>query len=130
MPQLTWFITGCSSGFGSAFVSAIVARGDRVIATARKAEDIVQFAGENVHTLELDVTAAQAKLDEKMGKALEVWGELMFWSTMRDISRAHRWSRRGNCSIVPRLVNNGWEMRSEPFLTYLRQQRGAFHQSV
>jgi len=74
MPQLTWFITGCSSGFGEAFVSAISARGDRIIATARNLDDIAHLAGENVHTLELDVTSTQEELNAKISAAQDVFG--------------------------------------------------------
>ena len=31
----TWFITGASSGFGTAFAEFALARGDNVVATAR-----------------------------------------------------------------------------------------------
>ncbi|MBU6153712.1 MAG: SDR family NAD(P)-dependent oxidoreductase [Bdellovibrionales bacterium] len=35
MKQKTWFITGCSTGFGRILSEQLLARGDRVIATAR-----------------------------------------------------------------------------------------------
>jgi NAD(P)-dependent dehydrogenase (short-subunit alcohol dehydrogenase family) len=31
-----WFITGCTSGFGRALVDIVGARGERVVATARR----------------------------------------------------------------------------------------------
>ena len=34
----TWMITGCSSGFGKVLAEAVLARGDQLVATARKAE--------------------------------------------------------------------------------------------
>jgi NAD(P)-dependent dehydrogenase (short-subunit alcohol dehydrogenase family) len=36
----TWFITGTSSGFGRALAEALIAKGERVIATARKIESL------------------------------------------------------------------------------------------
>ena len=33
----TWLITGCSSGFGKVLVKVVLARGDRLVATAREA---------------------------------------------------------------------------------------------
>ncbi|MDF3026037.1 MAG: family NAD(P)-dependent oxidoreductase [Fluviicola sp.] len=54
-----WFITGTSRGFGRVWTEAILKRGDKVAATARKLESIADFKekyGENVLTLELDVT--------------------------------------------------------------------------
>jgi NADP-dependent 3-hydroxy acid dehydrogenase YdfG len=38
MAPLVWLVTGCSSGFGAAFVHEIIARGDKAIAIGRKAE--------------------------------------------------------------------------------------------
>jgi NADP-dependent 3-hydroxy acid dehydrogenase YdfG len=60
-----WFITGTSRGFGRIWTEAALKRGDKVAATARKLESIADLNekyGENVLTLELDVTDhAQAK---------------------------------------------------------------------
>ncbi|RFS13493.1 SDR family NAD(P)-dependent oxidoreductase [Emticicia sp. C21] len=60
-----WFITGASRGFGQVWVEAALKRGDKVAATARKLESIAglnEKYGENVLTLELDVTnTEQAK---------------------------------------------------------------------
>jgi NADP-dependent 3-hydroxy acid dehydrogenase YdfG len=54
-----WFITGTSRGFGRVWTEAALERGDRVAATARSLESIADLKekyGENVLTLELDVT--------------------------------------------------------------------------
>lgn len=54
-----WFITGASRGFGRVWAEAALMRGDKVAATARKLESIAGLKekyGENVLTLELDVT--------------------------------------------------------------------------
>jgi len=54
-----WFITGTSRGFGRVWAEAALKRGDKVAATARKLESIADLKekyGENVLTLELDVT--------------------------------------------------------------------------
>lgn len=54
-----WFITGTSRGFGRVWAEAALKRGDRVAATARKLASIADLKekyGENVLTLELDVT--------------------------------------------------------------------------
>jgi NADP-dependent 3-hydroxy acid dehydrogenase YdfG len=54
-----WFITGASRGFGRVWADAALKRGDKVAATARTLESIADFKekyGENVLTLELDVT--------------------------------------------------------------------------
>lgn len=61
-----WFITGASRGFGRVWADAALRRGDRVAATARRLESIADLNekyGENVLTLELDVTKpGQAKI--------------------------------------------------------------------
>lgn len=54
-----WFITGASRGFGRVWADAALKRGDKVAATARKMKSIADLNekyGENVLTLELDVT--------------------------------------------------------------------------
>ncbi len=54
-----WFITGTSRGFGRVWADAALKRGDKVAATARKLESIADLKekyGDNVLTLELDVT--------------------------------------------------------------------------
>lgn len=54
-----WFITGTSRGFGRVWAEAALKRGDKVAATARKVDsikDLREKYGDNVLTLELDVT--------------------------------------------------------------------------
>lgn len=54
-----WFITGCSSGFGRALAERVLARGWRVVATARDVAAIASLAAageDRVLTLPLDVT--------------------------------------------------------------------------
>jgi len=54
-----WFITGASRGFGRVWAQAALERGDKVVATARKQtslDELTDRFGENVLTLELDVT--------------------------------------------------------------------------
>jgi NADP-dependent 3-hydroxy acid dehydrogenase YdfG len=57
----TWFITGCSSGFGQALAEAALMAGDYVIATARRPDDLAQLvhvgAG-RCKALALDITDA------------------------------------------------------------------------
>lgn len=57
-----WFITGCSSGFGRELAKLVIARGCRVVVTARdKAQvaDLVRGAENDTVALDLDVTIAQ-----------------------------------------------------------------------
>lgn len=55
----TWFITGCSSGFGQRLALAAARRGDQVVATARDVATIEEMArpfADRMITLPLDVT--------------------------------------------------------------------------
>ena len=60
-----WLITGASRGLGRAFTEAVLEAGDRVVATARNPEQLVELEGrypERVCSVALDVTnEAQAK---------------------------------------------------------------------
>lgn len=61
--QKTWFITGCSGGFGKLLAEAAAARGDNVVATARNAaslEDLRQRYPQTLRALALDVTRADS----------------------------------------------------------------------
>jgi NAD(P)-dependent dehydrogenase (short-subunit alcohol dehydrogenase family) len=55
----TWFITGCSTGFGRALATYALERGDRVVATARDVTSLAALEerfGDRVLTRALDVT--------------------------------------------------------------------------
>jgi NAD(P)-dependent dehydrogenase (short-subunit alcohol dehydrogenase family) len=76
--QPTWFITGSSSGFGRAFAEHAIARGFRVVATARNAgalADLVARAPERVLALSLDVTAPGAP-EAAVRAAVERFGRI------------------------------------------------------
>jgi NAD(P)-dependent dehydrogenase (short-subunit alcohol dehydrogenase family) len=54
-----WFITGTSTGFGRSIAEEVLARGERVIATARDPKalaELVAIAPDRVHAIQLDVT--------------------------------------------------------------------------
>lgn len=57
MSTNVWLITGCSSGLGRDIALAAAARGDRVVATARRLESIRALASERIKLLQLDVCA-------------------------------------------------------------------------
>ncbi|MDX6282808.1 MAG: hypothetical protein QOH03_3879 [Kribbellaceae bacterium] len=59
----TWLITGSSRGLGRELTKAVLAAGDRVVATARKPEqldDLVAQYGDQIRAVALDVTDAEA----------------------------------------------------------------------
>jgi Short-chain alcohol dehydrogenase of unknown specificity len=58
-----WFITGCSTGFGRELAEQVLARGERVVLTARNPEQLQEIATKYPDTalaLPLDVTSEQA----------------------------------------------------------------------
>jgi NAD(P)-dependent dehydrogenase (short-subunit alcohol dehydrogenase family) len=76
-PQV-WFVTGSSRGFGRALVKAALEAGDRVVATARRPEQLSEFTrdyGEQVLPLALDVTDAGA-VNAAVSAAVEHFGRL------------------------------------------------------
>lgn len=75
MPQLTWLVTGCSSGFGEVFVKRILARGDRAIATTRgDTARLAELKDAGAAVLSLDVTASQAEINAKVEEAIAIYG--------------------------------------------------------
>lgn len=74
----TWFITGCSSGFGRSLAEAALLAGDTVLATARKAEDLEMLehlgAG-RCHGFQLDITDA-ARTRHVIAEAAQVTGRV------------------------------------------------------
>lgn len=74
-PQV-WLITGTSSGFGAEFVKQVIARGDKVIATARNMDRISHLKDIGAATLQLDVTAPQDELDRKADEAISIHGRV------------------------------------------------------
>lgn len=74
----TWFITGCSTGLGRSLTEAALQKGYRVIATARKPEqlnDIVDQYPETVKAVRLDITNP-AEVREAVGKAIDTFGQI------------------------------------------------------
>lgn len=43
MSPRVWFITGCSTGFGRALATAVIARGDCAVVTARNTDQIADI---------------------------------------------------------------------------------------
>jgi NAD(P)-dependent dehydrogenase (short-subunit alcohol dehydrogenase family) len=70
-----WLVTGSSSGFGRAIVDAALARGDRVVATARHTESLTELAGERVLLVSLDVTRRE-QVEAAVAAALERFGRI------------------------------------------------------
>ncbi|KAK7049935.1 hypothetical protein VNI00_005365 [Paramarasmius palmivorus] len=79
--QLVWFITGTTSGFGHRLVKSALARGDRVIATARSFEKLEAMYSdvqdrENLRLLELDITIGFEKIKGIVEEGVKAWGRI------------------------------------------------------
>jgi NAD(P)-dependent dehydrogenase (short-subunit alcohol dehydrogenase family) len=71
-----WFITGASSGFGRAIADAVLARGERVVATARHTADLDALAAEeHVDVMALDVTVAEQR-DAAIAHTIDRFGRV------------------------------------------------------
>ena len=78
MTQSVWFITGSSTGFGRSLTEAVLKQGDRVVATARKPEqldDLVQHYPDQVKAVRLDVTDPQ-EVRDAIAAALDAFGRI------------------------------------------------------
>jgi NAD(P)-dependent dehydrogenase (short-subunit alcohol dehydrogenase family) len=78
MASQTWFITGCSTGFGRALAELLLEQGERVVVTARKPERLevlVAAHGERALALPLDVTRAE-DIERAVGEALWRFGTI------------------------------------------------------
>ncbi|KAL1725378.1 hypothetical protein EV714DRAFT_221409 [Schizophyllum commune] len=76
--QLVWVITGTSTGLGRELAKAALARGDKVIATAR-ARSIAKLDDlkvEGADAIELDVTAPLDTLKAAAEKAVAIYGRV------------------------------------------------------
>ncbi|KAL8947608.1 MAG: hypothetical protein Q9222_006134 [Ikaeria aurantiellina] len=74
MGKLTWLVTGCSSGFGEQAVHSVLARGDNVIATGRKADErLAHLKGTGAAILDLDVSAPEKDIFAKAQEALRIY---------------------------------------------------------
>jgi NAD(P)-dependent dehydrogenase (short-subunit alcohol dehydrogenase family) len=72
----TWLITGCSSGFGRDIAAAALARGDNVVATARRRESLADLEGaDRVLTVALDVTKPD-QIEDAVKAALDRFGRI------------------------------------------------------
>jgi len=73
-----WFITGCSTGFGRELAKAVLARGWRCVASARRVETLADLAPDSDDRLlkvALDVTD-DAQIDEAVAAAKQRFGAI------------------------------------------------------
>jgi NADP-dependent 3-hydroxy acid dehydrogenase YdfG len=77
MAPLVWLVTGATSGLGEALVSRIVAKGDKVVATGRRAEQrLANLRSDDVTVVDLDVSASRENVAAQVKKAWEAFGRI------------------------------------------------------
>nr|XP_036587568.1 short-chain oxidoreductase [Colletotrichum truncatum]KAF6798510.1 short-chain oxidoreductase [Colletotrichum truncatum] len=70
----TWFITGCSSGFGEILVRKLCAEGDNVIATGRQADvKLAHLQDTGAKIMDLDVSASEDVIRAKVAEAWDLF---------------------------------------------------------
>lgn len=72
----TWFITGCSSGFGSEIAKTALADGHNVVATARDAGKLKDLEKLGAYILSLDITAPDDEIEKVVAQAVKKFGSL------------------------------------------------------
>jgi NAD(P)-dependent dehydrogenase (short-subunit alcohol dehydrogenase family) len=76
--ERVWFITGSSAGLGRALTEAVLARGERAVATARTPErvrDLIERYPAQALVLELDVTR-QNQVRQAVSEAIDRFGRI------------------------------------------------------
>ncbi|CDO68982.1 hypothetical protein BN946_scf184777.g12 [Trametes cinnabarina] len=80
--ELVWFVTGASRGLGLALTKRILARGDRVVATARNLNAFDPLLADpstdrsRILILQLDVTSPADAVQGVVREAVEHWGRI------------------------------------------------------
>ncbi|KAL4876849.1 hypothetical protein BJY04DRAFT_231304 [Aspergillus karnatakaensis] len=124
--SLVWFITGCSSGFGNLFVPAILARGDKVIATARNASSLDEFKdSDNVRILQLDVTASPDELAAKAADAVDLFGRVDVLVNNAGYVLSGVWEEVSHDQVLDQMQTNlfGQMNVARAFLPHMRKRR-------
>ena len=73
-----WLITGSSTGFGRSLAEAVLKYGHRVVATARKPEqldDLIKQYPETASSIRLDVTNT-SEVQEAIKSAIDAFGSV------------------------------------------------------
>jgi NAD(P)-dependent dehydrogenase (short-subunit alcohol dehydrogenase family) len=73
-----WFITGTSSGFGQELALAALARGDKVIATARNVSKLKALEEAGADVLQFDVTSPLQEMRKSAEAARALHGSIDF----------------------------------------------------
>ena len=72
----TWFITGCSSGFGLEIAKAAIAAGDKVVATSRHATKLKELEDAGALVISLDIAGGDGEVNKAVAKAIDTFGSI------------------------------------------------------
>jgi NAD(P)-dependent dehydrogenase (short-subunit alcohol dehydrogenase family) len=122
-----WLITGASTGFGRLLAETVLAEGGRVIATARRAEQIADFAEKYPGTargLVLDVTRPE-QIEAVAREAIGAWGRIDVLVNNAGYGIAGGIEEATEAEFLPVLETNvlGLIRVTRAFLPQLRKQR-------
>jgi len=125
--QLVWFITGASTGFGRELAEQTLRAGYRVVATARKPDQLADFAShypETALTLALDVTD-QTSVDRAVSAAIEHFGRVDVVVNNAGYGLAGAIEEATEAEYMPVFETNlfGLIRVTKAFLPHLRKQR-------
>jgi NAD(P)-dependent dehydrogenase (short-subunit alcohol dehydrogenase family) len=122
-----WFITGASTGFGRILAEQLLAKGDKVVATARKPEqiaDLRQRYPETVLTAALDITDPAA-IEAAVTAAIETFGHIDVLVNNAGYGLAGAIEEATEAEFMPVFETNvfGLIRVTRAVLPYLRRQR-------
>jgi NAD(P)-dependent dehydrogenase (short-subunit alcohol dehydrogenase family) len=122
-----WFITGASTGFGRILAEQLLAKGEQVVATARKPEqiaDLRQQYPETALTLALDVTSETA-VEAAITAAIETFGHIDVLVNNAGYGLAGAIEEATEAEFMPVFETNvfGLIRVTRAVLPYLRRQR-------
>jgi NADP-dependent 3-hydroxy acid dehydrogenase YdfG len=126
-PQRVWFITGASTGFGRLLAEQALRAGHKVIATARKPEQVANFGyhySDRCLVLPLDVTN-QAQIDSAVTQAIAQFGRVDVLVNNAGYGVAGAIEEVSEAEYMPMFETNvfGLLRVTRAFLPHLRKQR-------
>jgi NADP-dependent 3-hydroxy acid dehydrogenase YdfG len=71
-----FFITGCSSGFGTEIAKAALHAGHKVVATSRNVSKLGHLKELGAHTMSLDINGSDADIVKAVKEAEGVYGTI------------------------------------------------------
>jgi NAD(P)-dependent dehydrogenase (short-subunit alcohol dehydrogenase family) len=126
-PQRVWFITGASTGFGRLLAEQTLRAGHKVIATARKPEQIANLShhySDRCVVLPLDVTDP-GQVDSAVTQAFSQFGQVDVLVNNAGYGLAGGIEEVSEAEFMPMFETNvfGLLRVTRAFLPYLRKQR-------